>query len=208
MSREFRQPPITHFIVEEHKHLQTKNNSNGVVFPVRDITVGRSRREGTLSYYQLSDLSNTGPLTISIGNVAGIEDAGLPQDMLIRMAQYIRQKHIIPMMGRPFDCLSFAHYANGIRYQYPIFDPERWIISKLDSADVLKAGDTIFLSESTNPENYRVTHFAIYIGHALFISKFGSSGPLIATGLPEMQQCFGGEHIFQSQPAHPSPDID
>jgi cell wall-associated NlpC family hydrolase len=64
----------------------------------------------------------------------------------------------------------------------------------------LQTGDTLFISESSNPENYKATHFAIYLGKNLYISKFGPSGKLIVTDMDNMMKGFGGNYIFKMTP--------
>ncbi len=74
-----------------------------------------------------------------------------------------------------------------------------WIINSLKSEDDLKPGDTIFISRVNTPYQ-GITHFAIYIGYGLYLSKFGNLGRLIVTSLNEMKKGFGGNFVFSAIP--------
>lgn len=87
---------------------------------------------------------------------------------------------------------------NGVDYLFGKFDNQKWVVEKLDVSS-LKIGDTIIIGR----DRQTLTHFAIYIGEGLYLSKFGSSGPLIVTDIPAMKIGFGGDEVFKTASISP-----
>jgi hypothetical protein len=172
-----------------------ENNSSGSKFNISTILLARPWKIRSISYYETNNLYDVNNISIEIdGRIIDF-----PEKMKEKLAYYMREQHIIKDY---FDCVSFVHLLNSIDYANKGFYTHRFIIENIDdkNSNNLKAGDTVFISKSTNPENYQATHFAVCIGENLYISKFGSSGKLIVTDIDNMMKGFGGNYIFKMIP--------
>lgn len=172
---------------------QTKDSS--CKFKVSDILLDSHGKLWAKSYYKINDLSGIENIMIEING----EKIFLPEKMNDRLAYYMREQNNIKTY---FDCASFAHLLNSVDYTPKMFYPHKFIIENISNENLhnLQTGDTLFISESSNPKNYKATHFAIYLGKNLHISKFGPSGKLIVTDMDNMMKGFGGNYIFKMIP--------
>lgn len=192
-------PPQTTIIIDKQTPVRAYNSSNDTNFDAFGINLARNSRNG-LSYYQLHDLSNTHSVGIYMQDELARRSIDLEPKQLDRMATYLR---VNPSQDQQFDCASFVHYVNDVPYQFGHFKPDAWQISSYMNDNDISTGETIlitkkpYLSEAKADD---ITHFAIYLGDGVYLSKFGVSGKLIAATLPEMQRGFGGEHIFRLKP--------
>lgn len=193
---------ITTKLIIERDEANALNSSSGVQFKVRYITLGRTRLDKPFSYYQLSDLSHTTNADVMMRDGTDLKAVELPEGMFDKIAQHLRKENK-PRDGR-FDCGDFVHFVNDIPYKSSQFRPELWNIDSLNSEDNLSPGDTVFISHSDNPNSNGITHFAIYMGHNLYLSKFGNTGRLIAASLDEMKKGFGGDFVFKATPSEKS----
>ena len=194
--------PETRLTIHKNINLEAKNVQNGELFTVKQMQVGRFNREGSISYYNVTNLTRTALLEIAIRDGMAAATVEMPEPMLARMADYVRTKELQPAA---FNCLSFAKHANGLPQSQsaegiPQFEPHYWDICPMDDEASLKSGDTVFIAELPDPTEYSATHFAVYLNDGLYLSKFGNTGPLIASSLPEMKKGFGGDHTFQIVP--------
>lgn len=136
-----------------------KNIESGETFQIKDILLGRKKLSGAFSYYKLSDLTNTQNVEIVIRNEQEHSISSLPKLMLQRIAEYLRTN---PDSNGSFDCASFAHYVNGISYEFPNFFPEKWKITSLKNESEVFPGGTIIISK--NDTCTEITHMAISLG--------------------------------------------
>lgn len=192
-----RQPQTTRLIIEPSSNMIGNRVDTGKKFLIKGITLGRSNREGSISYYRLSDMSKTTSVEVLMRAGERLENVSLPENILKNIAQYLREN---PSEKGSFDCFSFVHYVNGIPYVFGEFRFKPWDIRHLTHTKNLNPGDTIFIAKSRWPKNTDITHFGIYLNNGLFISKFGDLGKLIVTDLEQMKKAFGGRHIFQARP--------
>lgn len=156
------------------------------------------RTRGGYDYYKLKDLSQTRAISITLREKDEEKEVELPEDMLQRMASYLAEKNSTNGNGK-FDCASFAHAVNGVPYEYTKYDPSKWNQSNFSSND-MSAGDTIAIVDTEAPYANQYTHFVIYLGDGLYISKFGSSGPLIVSDVDEMKKGFHGDTVYKLEP--------
>ena len=123
------------------------------------------------------------------------EQINLPRSLKVRLQEYLSWGPD----RRPFDCGSFVHFLYHLPYRPGNFNSLKWEIRSLVDERQLKAGDAILLSDSSEDPN-RPVHFAIYLAHGLYLSKFGNIGGLIVTDLEQMRVGFGGTKAFRILP--------
>lgn len=188
---------VTRLIIEKDVDYKAVNNSNNVNFGVKSIVLSRNESVNSegFSYYKLRDLSNTKRLRILLRESDEEREVMLPEEMLVRMTQYLQREN---SLQSPFDCASFAHYANGIPYVFSHFDPSFWNVEAFAESS-MKPGDTVAIHNGGDRLE-DITHFAIYLGDGLYISKFGTAGRLIVSNIDEMKKGFAGEDVVKVSP--------
>ena len=171
------------------------NADGNLKFKASDILLARSEINPGFSYYSLDNLDNTKNILMEVDGKL----VDFPQNMTKKLEYYFKEQNNIQ---ESFDCGSFAHLLNSIDYDWPHFKSEKFNIEQMDNEmlNKLQTGDTVFISKFNNPENYGITHFAIYLSDGLYISKFGNSGKLIVTNMENMKKGFGGKYMFKSTP--------
>ncbi len=189
--------PATRFIIEKGKKHDAENLDSGRMFKIYQIRVGRHNPNGSADYYKLSDLSNTDQIEISMRDQSGTRDINLPEEILGKIAAFIREDH---RREGKFDCSSFVHFANGIPYEFGSLVISKWDVSDFDESQLLP-GDSVMISK--DPEHTDVTHLALYLGEGLYLSKFGNGGKLIVTTMRNMKKAFEGKYVFRIQPNNP-----
>lgn len=189
--------PVTRFIIDLTNPVEAENTESGAESTIYNIGMSRKGGDASASYYGLSDLSRTEKLEIFIRSEDGTEQVALPEDMLERVAAFIREDHA---REEEADCSSFVHFVNDIRYEFGQFIPEKWEISDFDEQASVP-GDAVMISR--DPEHADVTHFALYLGEGLYLSKFGIGGKLIATTMEAMNGMYEGNHAFLIRPRNP-----
>lgn len=140
------QPRITKLIIEKDVNLNAENRDGNNIFTIKGISILRSETnpEG-YDYYKLSDLSKTRRLSIVLRDKDEEREVELPEKMLQRMADYIANKNVL--VEKEFDCVAFAHAANGIPYNGPdSYNSTNW--EKTPFLDNLEPGDTIAIADS------------------------------------------------------------
>lgn len=190
----------TKLIIEREDGI-AENSDSQQRFEVKLLNLGRSQIDKPYSYYRLSNLSRTDSVQVLMRTDQGLKNIHLPEQMLSNIARFIREDSK-PREER-FDCGSFAHFINDIPYQFSNYRAESWDMRLLNDENNLKPGDTIALTKTDNPNDFSdgdITHFAIYLGDSLYLSKFGSKGKLIVANLEEMKKGFGGDYFFQANP--------
>lgn len=118
----------------------------------------------------------------------------LPDSMQNQLIRYFTD-------GKPdgdFDCFSFAHFVLNVPYEFAFFRREKWELTLLAGNDIedLRYGDSVLISHDESGDPDKLSHFAVYIGKNLFISKFGSAGRLIVTDIENMKKLFGGSKVL------------
>jgi len=193
-------PKATKLIIER-EDVTAENSSSQQCFNVKSLDLGRSKINKPYNYYCLSNLSRTDSIQVLMRNDQGLKNIHLPEQMLSNIARFIREDSK-PREER-FDCASFVHFVNDVPYQFGNCQAKNWNMRLLSDENNLKPGDTIAIAKIDNPNNFSdedITHFAIYLGDSLYLSKFGSKGKLIVANLEEMKKGFGGEYFFQANP--------
>lgn len=193
----------TRFIIDAGKNIRGKNESTGAEFNLKDITLGRQVLDGGFSYYKLKNLRGTRSVEILLRSPDQIERVPFSENQLERIADFIRTE---TELERDFDCNAFVHKVHNIPHARGVFDPDKWNVTRLEKEDGLMPTDTICISHDPTIEygRSRITHFAIFLGNGLYLSKFGTSGRLIATTLEEMKKGFGGDFVFLVTPKEPN----
>lgn len=202
-------PTPTRLIIEQASSLKALNTSPifGRRFNVKDITLGRSRLEGSFSYYRLSNLSKTESVEVLMRTGSEIKKIDLPQIMLERIASFLKRGQ---KKDEKFDGGSFVHYVSNIPYNLGAFHSKDWDVSRFVNIskfteEQLKAGDIIMISK--DDYHQQITYYGIYLGEGLYLSKFGNKGKLIVANLKEMRKSFGGKNVFQIKPKQNLPEI-
>lgn len=96
----------------------------------------------------------------------------------------------------PFDCNCFAHWMNGVAFEFGQFNRRSWNLEMALSEDAVLPGDTILLGYSYA----EVKHVAVSLGDGLFISKFGVDGPVLITNFATLQLAYGGFLFARATP--------
>ncbi|MFA6393728.1 MAG: hypothetical protein WCW25_02565 [Patescibacteria group bacterium] len=193
-------PKATKLIIEREDGT-AENSSSKQRFDVKLLNLGRSQINKPYSYYRLSNLSRTDNIQVLMRTDQGLKNIRLPEQMLSNIARFIREDSK-PREER-FDCASFAHLVNDIPYEFGNYQAKNWDMRLLSDENNLKPGDTIAIANTDNPNNFSngdITHFGIYLGDSLYLSKFGNKGKLIVANLEEMKKGFGGDYFFQANP--------
>lgn len=162
----------------------------------RPVTLGRHYPEGSVSYYKIHNLSNTQKLEVFMREGNELRKIELPEDMLERMAEYIKVEHKFKNI---LDCFCFACIANDTPTKSYDDLQNEWDMTKPSESE-LKPGDTIVILDDGKFHASRPTHFAIYLGDDLYISKAGFEGRLMVADIDEMVDCFGGKYVSKITP--------
>ena len=131
-------------------------------------------------------------LVDSIGNNRQLY---LPSWFSERLRQYL----LFGAPSKPFDCSSFVHHMLGVQHDFANFDPHDWIVREV-SQEPVYPGAVVAIGLSSSFHRKKITHFGLYLGEGLYISKFGVFGSLVVTTLDEMKKAFGGNHVFHLKP--------
>lgn len=169
---------------------KARNASSGVIWNLKRTLVGR-REEPKANFALMKDYSNTRTVVIEKDG----KTIELPDKIAQNLATFFSTR---PEQKSKFDCSSFAHFLNGVPYEFGRLRDEKWDINQITSDDHLRAGDTIAI---TNGENFsKITHLAVYVADGVYISKFGTGGGIVFATLEEMKKGFGGEFVFKLEP--------
>lgn len=176
----------TRLVIEKNLGLKL-NTESGQPMEAKQISIGR-RYFTSQSYYNLKNLSKTERVEVLIRDSNEIYRADLPEKMLDRLADFIREKENIQEC---FDCSSFVYGLNDIPNlsEEPISD--KWRVQRIAGESQLIPGDSVMILGDKTEKGFEVEHFAIYIGEGLYLSKFGDEGPMIAATREEMQNFYG-----------------
>jgi hypothetical protein len=156
----------------------------------------RRRSESGVSIYRVQNLSNISNLEIylSKGNLSELMKIGLPEDMLARFAEYLKDRP----QENEFDCASFAHHMMGINYSYA---SSEWKANLKHAGynsfeydhyteELLAPGDMVCVGVRTSGGIINVKHFMIYLGQGLYISKYGNGNDICVCSRDEMLKCY------------------
>ncbi|MBP9757179.1 MAG: hypothetical protein KBD06_01105 [Candidatus Pacebacteria bacterium] len=184
-------PKPTRLLIERTEGT-AHNAGNDVVMKMRELFLSRNNDAAKVSFYSLKDLSRTQSLEVVMNTENGTKTIELPDGMLDRIAEYLRSDALD--IKNDFDCGAFAHFVNNVPHVVEKFDTALWSVYSLKNETVLHPGDTVITVDGDGKTVVRgqdIKHFAIYLGDGLYISKFGTVGPLIVTTLEEMKKGFG-----------------
>ena len=135
-------------------------------------------------------------LDISLIDLKGnTRKVSLPHRLNKRLRQYL----LFGAPSKPFDCSSFVHHMLGVQHDFANFDPHDWIVREV-SQEPVYPGAVVAIGLSSSFNRKKITHFSLYLGEGLYISKFGVFGSLVVTTLDEMKKAFGGNHVFHLKP--------
>ena len=191
---------VTKLIIEKENIIAGSATDN-LKLNIKSLSINRGQTENPINYYKLSNLSRTSSIQVLMRAEQGLKDMCLPPQILDNIAKFIRENS--KNKKEEFDCVSFVHFVNDMPYERGHFNPLYWDISFLSDDNNLKSGDTIFIASPQNPANFNakeITHFAIYLGDELYLSKGGSAGPMIVTTLEEMKHGYKGMYPFIAKP--------
>lgn len=172
------------------------NENEAFRIPVVNIHAGHQ-------FLQLKDLE---PLAIADGArvfvfARGADGRRRSLDVPIwireRLREYLRQGG---PPTTPFDCNCFAHWMNGVAFEFGQFKRRSWNLEMALSEDAVQPGDTVLLGYSYE----EVKHVAVALGDGLFISKFGVDGPVLITNFATLQLAYGGFLFARATPRDPS----
>lgn len=192
---------VTRLIIKKDKSGFATHMDSNAVFAIRQVDITRSSSNLGRSIYEFSDLSNTRSLQVLIREGYSHKEVGLPDGMLDRISLFLSKMNNYKGI---WDCGDFMLAALGIESR-----PRQIGISSVDTSkfDVLplndenlKCGEAILIKNEDLKDGNEYRHYAISIGDGLFLSKFGTKGPLIACNIEEMKMGFNGKDVFVIHP--------
>lgn len=101
----------------------------------------------------------------------------------------------------PFDCKAFVHKIKWVNIPEWSFT-NTWSFEEKQEQD-LKPGDSVFLFDyfwENHREYHNVRHFAYYLWHGLYLSKFWFKGALWVATLEEMHTFYGTKEFITMSP--------
>lgn len=188
----------TKLVIEKDKNIEKEFPEQKTSLNTKGLRVARSGfNTNGYDYYSLNDLSHTRKLSITLKEANQEKDIQLPERMLKNIAEYLaNQKNV----DERFDCTAFAHAANGVPYTIGEPDPYKWQRGKFDERNI-KPGETFVIGREMGFGFAEFTHWAIYLGDGLYLSKAGKSGePLIVADLEEMKKGYDGDVVYKMTP--------
>lgn len=179
------------FIISEDT-LCGKNDNSNSIFELRKITLIGDGEETVLTT-NTTTKKNYNRLSILLQNREGKEFPINPQ--LSEKCNNVMLKLLFN--GRPdpkYCCFDFFMDSVGLYSNRNVnqFDLNKWEMQNVDEAS-LNTGDGIIIFD----EVQKPVHVAIYLTNGIYVSLFGSTGPLIVTDLNEMKTAFNGMSTYR-----------
>lgn len=104
---------------------------------------------------------------------------------LIQFLLYILTNEV----DETLDCTHFARYVtNNLETDWKHF--EQVVIYDQNPDKYLKPGDLIAIANAK-----QLTHFAVYLGNNLFLSRYGTGGPVLITSLDHMLEFYQSDLV-------------
>jgi hypothetical protein len=194
-----RRPYATKVLITEAED-NFYNVQSNVTWKARSVLIGRHRPPHNL-LVAFDDLTRTQDLELKIEVNGQTLPVTLPAPMHAKLIEYFQTQ---PNFKTHFDCSSFAHFINDIPYFFSQFHFHKWSYAEITSEEELAVGNTIAMCTTNNVLDMEITHLAIYLGHHLYLSKFGPSGKLVVATLAEMRKSFEGDFTFKLTPRLPA----
>ncbi|MCB0318178.1 MAG: C40 family peptidase [Bdellovibrionales bacterium] len=172
------------------------NLDNGKKIKLRKILI--ETPWGISPVGQLAKISQEPPrrLELVLSDLNGVDHyLKLPSKQTEKLRRYL----LYGAPSKPFDCASFAHYMLDIPFEFASFENDHWNAAQA-SPETFYPGAVVAIGSSSYFSRKKITHFSIYLGDGLFISKFGVFGTLVITNLEEMKKAFGGKYVFMLEP--------
>jgi hypothetical protein len=150
-------------------------------------------------YYSFSSIGNLRSLQlVFFDGKEGFKDISLPNEMKERLASFLRDKN---RNLKEMDCGLFAFYVNGLSLENVNGDAGNfWDYSQMNNEKKLVPGSTVALTVAEGIGRYKSTHYAVYLGEHLYISKGGNNYDLIVTDIENMRTVYGSDTIFVLKP--------
>lgn len=186
---------MAHIMIIKDGQSRTKHTPTGVIVDTKPFVISKRFVNQAWHIGNLNNLRNIGEIDLSFLENGRSKKIDLPKRMLERLRNYLSRKVYIT---DKYDCADFAHEMNGVEFTHADYDPEKWVT--ISYYGNLKPGDTIAMKQKSNSNPKHYDHFAIYLGDDLYLSKHGSIGPLIVTGLEEMKKLFESDTVYQVTP--------
>ena len=151
--------------------------------------------------YQHNQIKNVSDLNVLLKNAFSKQKITLP---------YIVKQNLLTLLKKPnlrlfptFCCVDFINFLFGQLEEKNTFSVPCWDIYEISSTSDLTLGDAIYLSKGN-----QITHFALYISDNVYLSLFGTNGPLIITSLGEIKKGFDGNSVYKISPKNPKIQSD
>lgn len=155
------------------------------------ILVGRNS-EPNISLDDINNLSDTQGIEMRINIENILYDIELPSEMMARLTRYLANKDY-PFTNGEFDCVSFVHAMIGEPYKFHEgVNLDKFEMERLETDWNIKPGDIIHFSPADKwGQGMSATHAAVYIGHGLYLSKFGEKAGIGVQKLYQIQELYG-----------------
>lgn len=189
-NRNFKNRPTDVELLIQQQNLVAENNDNSREFNIQSVLVNSYMTQGPLDkILRIGD--GFQQLTIKVQQNNGeYSILDLPESVKTQLLKYLMNP------PEPCDCNCFAHAINNVKFKMGIFDDSSWMITKFVGESYLYPGDTIYIEKAKDT----FTHFAVYLGQGLYISKFGYRGPLIVTSLEAMKYAYDADQVWIIRP--------
>lgn len=193
---------LTKLVIDKQIDAIATNSDSKVDFKVRDIYMSRNLLNKGYALYRITDLSNTVGIEIYLKDGKNFNKVSLPTTMTEYIAQFVKEMH---KKRSDYDCGAFVHAAFGLTSDKSrdrsksVINMSDWELSSY-SPNKITPGDAILIknvSKKYKDIEHTNRHYAIYLGDGLFLSKFGTSGTLIACTIDEMKSGFDGNDVYK-----------
>ena len=135
----------------------------------------------------LYDISIPNNINITINN--DFNELKLDNNIKTRLIEMINK--YIKQPNFDFDCLSFVHYYKNWAYLFGNYNDTKYNKTEFNK-DNLKINDVIIF----NNDNDNI-HACIYLCNDLYVSKIGTSGPIVFTNFNEIKKAYNSTIYYK-----------
>lgn len=115
----------------------------------------------------------------------------LPEKVHNRLLQYLNEGPKV----KPFVCLDFVQFLMDVPYSESFFYYLDYSFQDFSTVDDLVPGQFVIVWGNLRTAKKKIpSHFAVYLGHSLFLWKFGPAPGLCVSDLRAMEKAFIGNH--------------
>jgi hypothetical protein len=186
-------PDQLFFPASIHLHRNADGNEFGAPDDRRDIN-------------RFEDLSNINKLQIFIRDVGKPREIDLPEALLSRLAEYLRN---LGDNSANFDCSRFVYFLNDLEYTFetqPV--DEAWQRSKATTKPMRGHPDLEPGSVVAFIKDDEILHLGVYLTQDLILSQSGKGGKLMVISDYDTHQIYGTDQWAILTPRSSAPHWD